>query len=192
MRARSRRCSGRRVRAPPKRVDSRRMTTLVFLLVFITLGLGVVLVAMSGGPRGLGAAVHAQGRGARRFATGAFILCLIVLGFVVPAAVISRVNDRNDIPEANVTDLTSGEKRGRELFSARCALCHSLNAANAVAQVGPDLDRLQPNKALVLDAIAKGRARGNGQMPARIYVGQDAEDVASFVAKADGSTTAGG
>ena len=70
----------------------------------------------------------------------------------------------------------------------RCANCHTLKAANAVAQVGPNLDVRRPNKALVLDAINKGRSAGNGQMAAQLVEGQDAEDVAAFVAKAVGQT----
>ena len=64
-------------------------------------------------------------------------------------------------------------------------------AANAVAQVGPNLDTLRPPKALVLDAIKNGRAKGNGQMAAGLYQGQDAEDVAAYVAKAVGQTGQG-
>jgi mono/diheme cytochrome c family protein len=163
------------------------MSTLLFVLFFVFLGLGVLFVAMSGGPRGIGAALHSQQRGSRRFATLAFFLALIVLGFVVPAAVIALTKDNNDIPHASVTNLTAAEKHGRELFGRRCALCHTLQAANAVAQVGPNLDQIQPNKALVKDAIDKGRSQGNGQMPAQIYTGEDADDVAAFVAKAVGT-----
>jgi hypothetical protein len=64
----------------------------------------------------------------------------------------------------------------------------ALSLANAVAQVGPDLDQLQPNKALVLATIKSGRSAGNGQMPGNIYTGQDAVDVAEFVAKAVGAS----
>ena len=39
----------------------------------------------------------------------------------------------------------------------------------------------------MLDAIHNGRARGNGQMAADLFTGQDAEDVAAFVAKAVGA-----
>ena len=39
----------------------------------------------------------------------------------------------------------------------------------------------------MLDAINKGRSNGNGQMPAQIYTGEDAEDVAKFVAKSVGA-----
>ncbi len=85
-----------------------------------------------------------------------------------------------------MTDLTASEKHGRELFGQRCANCHTLKAANAIAEIGPNLDQLRPHKALVLDAIEKGRANGNGQMAANLYTGQDAEDVPRFVAKAVG------
>ena len=61
-------------------------------------------------------------------------------------------------------------------------MCHTLEAANAVAQVGPNLDTLRPTKALVLDAIENGRARGNGAMARNLVIGEDAEDVAEFVA----------
>jgi mono/diheme cytochrome c family protein len=91
-----------------------------------------------------------------------------------------------------VTGLTEAEKNGRELFGLRCANCHTLKAANAIASVGPNLDELRPTKALVLDAIENGRSRGNGQMAAGLYTGQDADDVASFVAKAVGQTEQAG
>jgi mono/diheme cytochrome c family protein len=164
------------------------MSTLVFVLFFILLGLGVLFVAMSGGRGGIGSVLQSQSRGSRRFATWAFVLSLLVLGVAVPAAVIAATKDGSDIPHAGVTNLTAQEERGRELFGERCYLCHTLKAANAVAQVGPNLDELQPNKALVLNAIENGRSQGNGQMPAQIYTGQDAQDVAAFVARVAGST----
>src|SRR3954454_9442676 len=161
------------------------MSTLIFVLVFVLLGLGVLFVAMSGGPGGIGSVLHSQKRGSRRFATFAFVVSLLVLGIGVPAAVIAATKDTTEITQTG-TQLTANEAHGRELFGERCALCHTLKAANAVAQVGPNLDDLQPNKALVLNTIKTGRSNGNGQMPAGIYTGQDAEDVAGFVAKAAG------
>src|SRR3954449_4835948 len=155
------------------------MLTLVFVLFWVLLGLGLVIVALSGGPRGAARGVHGQSRRGRRAALGAFIVAFLVLGVGVPAAVIAAEDDRNDIPEADVTNLTAAEKHGQELFGRRCVLCHTLKAANASAQVGPDLDALRPSKALVLDAIKNGRSNGNGQMAAGIYSGQDAQDVAA-------------
>jgi mono/diheme cytochrome c family protein len=87
-----------------------------------------------------------------------------------------------------VTDLTASEQHGRELFGMRCGNCHTLEAANTSGAIGPNLDELRPPKALVLNAIENGRAKGNGQMAANLYTGQDAQDVANFVAKAVGQS----
>jgi mono/diheme cytochrome c family protein len=168
------------------------MTTLIFVLVWVVLGLGLLLIAFSGGPGGALQQLMSQTRGARKAAIVLFALLALALGVVIPAAVIAAVSNRDDIPEANVTGLTESEKNGRELFGLRCANCHTLEAANAIASIGPNLDQLRPNKALVLDAIENGRARGNGQMAAGLYTGQDAEDVANFVAKAVGQTEEAG
>src|SRR5829696_1131284 len=167
------------------------MSTLIFVLIWVVLGLGLLLIALSGGPGGALQKLQSQSRGSRKAAIVFFAIALLVLGVGIPAAVIASVNSREDIPEANVSDLTVAEQHGRELFGLRCAQCHTLSASKAVAQVGPNLDTLRPPKALVLDAIKKGRARGQGQMAAGLYQGEDAEDVASYVAKAVGQTGQG-
>jgi mono/diheme cytochrome c family protein len=164
------------------------MTTLIFVLVWVLLGLGLLFVALSGGRRGAGERLMSTGRGARRAAAVLFLLALILLGAGVPAAVIAAVSNNNSVPEANVTDLTASEQHGRELFGRRCVNCHTLKASNAIAEIGPNLDQLRPPKALVLDAIKNGRANGNGQMAANLYTGEDAEDVANYVAKAVGQS----
>jgi mono/diheme cytochrome c family protein len=164
------------------------MTTLVFVLVWVLLGLGLLFIALSGGPGGAGERLMSTSRAGRRVAIVLFAIALIVLGFVIPAAVVRADKDKSDIPEANVSDLTESEKHGRELFGLRCANCHTLQAANAIAEVGPNLDQIRPNKATVLNAIENGKSAGNGQMAGGLYTGQDAEDVANFVAKAVGST----
>jgi mono/diheme cytochrome c family protein len=168
------------------------VSTIAFVAAFVVLGLGTLLFAMSGGRGGVGSVLHSQSRGSRRFATFAFFVFMVVFGVAVPAAVIAANEDNRDIPHAGITNLTAQEKHGQELFGRRCGLCHSLKAANAVARVGPDLDDLAPNEKFVLDAILKGRANGNGQMPAQIYTGEDAEDVAKFVAKSVGSNESSG
>lgn len=163
------------------------MSTLIFVLVWVVLGLGLLLMALSGGPGGAVQRLMSTTRRGRRAAVVLFALAVLVLGVAVPVGVVTAVKaNEGDIPEADVADLTENEKRGRELFGDQCANCHTLRAAAAVAQVGPNLDELRPPKALVLDAIENGRARGNGQMAADLYTGQDADDVASFVAKAVG------
>jgi mono/diheme cytochrome c family protein len=164
------------------------MSTLIFVLVWVLLGLGLLLVAMSGGPGGALQRLMSTSRRGRRVAAVLFAIALLGLGIGVPAAVIAAVSSNDSIPEANVTNLTPAEKHGRDLFGRRCAMCHTLAAANAIAEIGPNLDDLRPPKALVLDAIKNGRANGNGQMAANLYTGKDADDVASFVAKAVGQT----
>jgi mono/diheme cytochrome c family protein len=164
------------------------MSTLVFVLAFVLLGLGTFLIALSGGRRGLGATLQRQSRGSRRFALGVFLVALAIFGVGIPAAVIAAVNSGDSIPSANVTSLTKAEKHGRELFGDRCAACHTLAASDAVAQVGPNLDELKPNAKFVETTIKNGKSNGNGQMPAGIYSGQDAKDVAAYVAKAVGAS----
>jgi hypothetical protein len=168
------------------------VSTLLFVVAFVGLGLGTLLFAMSGGRGGLSSTLHSQSRGSRRFASFAFVASLLLLGIVVPGAVIAGELNKTDIPHAQVDNLTPAEKHGAELFGRRCGLCHTLEAANAVARVGPNLDELAPNEKFVLDAIQKGRSNGNGQMPANIYTGQDAVDVAKFVAKSVGSSESSG
>jgi mono/diheme cytochrome c family protein len=167
------------------------MFTLIFVLTWVFLGVGLLLIALSGGPSGALQQLQSQSRGSRKAATVLFVIALLVLGVGIPLAVISSVEARDDIPEANVSNLTAAEQHGRELFGNRCAQCHTLAASKAVAQVGPNLDQLRPPKELVLDAIEKGRSRGSGQMAAGLYTGEDAEDVAAYVAKAVGQTGQG-
>jgi mono/diheme cytochrome c family protein len=164
------------------------MALLAFTLLFVALGLGVLFVALSGGPGGARRRMGSQSKRTRRIALINFLLAVVLLGLGIPAAVIATVNSRNDIPAANVSNLTAAEKHGRQLFGERCHNCHTLKASDSVAQVGPNLDTLRPPKSLVLDAIHNGRARGNGQMAADIVEGKDAEDVAAYVAKAVGQT----
>src|SRR5215213_9059923 len=114
------------------------MTTLVFVLFWVILGLGLLLIALSGGPGGALQRFQTQSRGGRKGAIVLFGIAVVVLGFLVPVGVVTAVHARDDIPRANVSNLTAAEKHGRELFGLRCALCHTLKASNAVAQVGPD------------------------------------------------------
>ena len=164
------------------------MSTLIFVLFWVILGLGLLLIALSGGPSGALQRMQTQSRGGRKAATVFFVISLIVLGAAVPFLVIAGVEAQDDIPEANVSNLTAAEKHGRELFAMRCTQCHALDASKSVAMVGPDLDQLRPTKEIVLDAVENGRSRGNGQMAAGLYTGEDADDVAAYVAKAVGQT----
>jgi mono/diheme cytochrome c family protein len=159
------------------------ITALAFIIAFIVVGLIVVAAAFSGGRR---TADRPPGpsRSNRRTVGLAVGVLVLALGVVVPALVIAAGRDSKKAPGG--VRLTAADERGREIFAQRCATCHTLAAANAVGKVGPNLDQLRPPKALALDAIAKGRARGQGQMPAGLVDGQDAQEVATFVGKVAG------
>ncbi|MBA3406483.1 MAG: hypothetical protein H0U06_00235 [Solirubrobacterales bacterium] len=163
------------------------MAVLAFVLLFVLLGLGALFLAMSGGSKGARERVASKSRRGRRGVTLLFVLSILVLGVAVPAGVIATETSRNAIPEANIKALTEVQQHGREQFALRCKNCHALAAAKASARVGPNLDDLRPPKALVLDAIEKGRANGNGNMSAALVEGEDAEAVAQFVAVAVGN-----
>jgi cytochrome c553 len=75
--------------------------------------------------------------------------------------------------------------QGKQLFQQNCGTCHTLADAGTAGKVGPVLDQVKPDKALVLSAIKKG-GLGSGTMPANIVTGKDADAVATYV-----STVAG-
>jgi mono/diheme cytochrome c family protein len=77
--------------------------------------------------------------------------------------------------------------RGAQLFSERCAGCHTLSAAGTQGSAGerisgPNLDNRRETPATVLYAIRNGGFSG-AIMPQNVVVGKDAEAVAAFVAK---------
>jgi mono/diheme cytochrome c family protein len=74
---------------------------------------------------------------------------------------------------------------GKDLFVSSCGSCHTLAAAGTDGQIGPNLDELEPDAALVLSAIENG-GTGSGQMPANLVQGAEADQVAEFVATAAG------
>src|SRR3954454_11128342 len=159
------------------------ITALAFVVTFLVVGLVVVAAAFSGGRRNAERPAAPSRRGRRGVAIGVAVLVLL-LGVLVPALVIAAARSTDKAPGG--VKLSAADERGREIFAERCATCHTLAAANAVGKVGPNLDQLHPPKALAIDAIRKGRARGQGQMPANLVDGQDAQEVATFVAKVAG------
>jgi mono/diheme cytochrome c family protein len=169
------------------------IAALVFVLAFIALGLTVVLVAFSGGPRGARRARGAPSRATRRVIVVGAAVVIVGLGVAVPIA-IGLVNGDDHAKSApGGVDLSSEAASGRTTFAKYCSTCHTLKASNAVGKVGPNLDALiggingtKQQRALILDAIKNGRANGRGQMPAGVVDGQDAQDVASYVAAVAG------
>jgi mono/diheme cytochrome c family protein len=152
---------------------------------WVVLGATVIFVAMRGGPRGAREALHTESHQGRRV-RHVLIAAVCAFGIAVPATVAALNSAHKSRVGPAGLKLTAAEAHGRELFAAKCSTCHTLGGANAVGRVGPNLDVLHPPVALITDAIAHGRARGQGQMPALLYEAGDARDVAQFVAAVAG------
>ena len=122
---------------------------------------------------------------------------------------------------ANAGGQRPDTQSGKDLFTTSCGSCHALSAAGTSGTIGPNLDNAfaadvqegYPQSVIenvVLDQIRLGSGPGpiatysNGklgnykvqtQMPANIVKGQDALDVAAYVASVAGQsgyTTGGG
>lgn len=161
--------------------------TLVFVLVFLAIGLAVVLAAMRSGRPPAGS--KPESRGARRAWGLGIAAVIVVLGIALPVLVLVNNGEDHASRGAGGVDLTSAQTTGRSLFAEKCSTCHTLAGSHAVGRVGPNLDTLNGGNlkpAFVLDAIEKGRASGNGQMPAGLLYGDDAKDVADYVATVAG------
>lgn len=76
--------------------------------------------------------------------------------------------------------------RGKRIFTENaeppCALCHTLRAADAIGEVGPDLDELKPDLQKVRQAVRNGV----GNMPpyGESLSSADIDAVARYVAGA--------
>lgn len=166
---------------------------IAFVLFWIVVGLAVFFVAMRGGPRGARQSLHTDSKLGQRAVTLGIVV-LFAFGLVIPALVLAFNGEHKASVAVGGLHLNGEQQKGRELFARSCAVCHTLAATKAVGRIGPNLDvRVGDDiatpagrKALVLSAIAEGRARGLGQMPALLYQGKEAEEVASFVAAVAG------
>ena len=155
-----------------------------FIIGFVLIGLAVVLVAMRGGPRGARQGLHSQTKAGRSVATWAIAGVALFFGIAIPVAV--GIANADDNGSKGGIELSAAQQDGRTLFTGNCSMCHTLASAGAAGRIGPNLDQLRPPEQLTLDAIEKGRARGNGQMPGGLLQGADAENVASFIAATAG------
>jgi mono/diheme cytochrome c family protein len=166
---------------------------IAFVLFWVLLGLGVFFVAMRGGPRGARESLHTDSKLGQRMVTLG-VVALFAFGLVVPALVLAFNGEHKASVGIGGVHLNGEQQKGRELFARACTACHTLAAVKSVGRIGPNLDvrvgedisTAAGRKALVESAIAEGRARGLGQMPALLYQGNEAAQVASFVAAVAG------
>ena len=170
-----------------------------FLLGFIAIGLTVVFVAFGGGPKGAREQLHSQSRTGSRAVVIIVSLFALLIGIGVPALVMAKNNDTESKKAPGGVTLSTAEQHGRTLFAKNCSTCHTLAGAHSAGKVGPNLDVLiagingantqetiKNRVTFIQDAIKNGRARGSGQMPAELLDGQDAQNVANFVATVAG------
>jgi mono/diheme cytochrome c family protein len=164
-----------------------------FIIFWALLGLGVFFVAMRGGPRGARRSLHTESKGGQRLVILG-VAVLVVFGLAVPAIVLALNGQHKASVAVGGLHLTAAQQKGRDLFAESCGVCHTLAATKSVGRTGPNLDvrvgvdiaTPAGRKALVESAIAEGRARGLGQMPAQLYTGKEATEVAEFVAAVAG------
>jgi mono/diheme cytochrome c family protein len=93
-------------------------------------------------------------------------------------------------PTANVV-------QGKILFVEKCGACHTLGHANTTGVVGPNLDdafrqdRADGYKNASIEGLVDywiGYPNSQGVMPAGLYKGQQAQDVAAYVGEVAGRT----
>ncbi len=86
---------------------------------------------------------------------------------------------------------TADTVRGKQLFVQKCGACHTLSHAASVGTIGPNLDdafrqdRVDGVKSTSIQGLIDywiQYPNSEGVMPARLYTGQDAQDVAAYVA----------
>jgi len=160
------------------------MEVLAIVLPFLLLGVGVLFIAFSGGPSEAREAYMTQGNRIFRLAVP---VVYVIGGLLVPALIVANRGAAAGGTDSLASEsLSMDEETGKSLFTERCGSCHNLDATNSRGVTGPDLDEvgmMSPKR--VVAAIELG-GTGEKRMPAGIFMGKDAEDVALYVAKVAG------
>ena len=163
------------------------MEILAFLVPWILIGIGVFFVSFSGGP---GAAREAYlTRGRRAFGV-LIVLTYVGIGIAIPAVVIAsrgtREGNSTRLSQDKLRDAKPDIQKGKQLFSESCAACHNLDAVNARGVTGPDLDKIGTVTPGRVENAIKIGGTGQLRMPAGLLQGQNAKNVAAFVAAVAG------
>ncbi|MBV8431292.1 MAG: cytochrome c [Solirubrobacterales bacterium] len=171
--------------------------TWLFVALWVLLGISVFFIAVRGGLGGARATFQQQSYGARRAAGIIFTIIYVAFGVAIPLVLLigNRVNASAQVGGYR---LTPAMKTGRQLFGQHCGVCHTLAGANSIGKVGPNLDVIKPSQSLVAHTIQYGCLQspppgnpnvsclGYGTMPSEVLQGQQAADVAKFVAQVAG------
>src|SRR5262245_37089802 len=139
---------------------------------------------------GPGPGQYAPARQMKRSTFVIFGIVVLLLGIGIPAWAYTHQGSQSSSPE----DVPSNLQGGKDLFVTNCGACHTLAKAGTDGVIGPNLDELlappsasAPNpstiKPRVLSAINNGVG---GRMPKGVLSGQQADEVATFVAQVAG------
>ena len=172
-----------RLRARERDRVPARMAVIAFVVFWVLVALGLLFIAISGGPGGARERLQTQSRSGRK---GAFVD--LRRGPArrsgspsrSPPASASTTGTRS--PRRTSRASRAQEQRGRELFSEYCRLCHTLEAAGVGRRGRPEPRPAAPDQ-------GPGRStRSRTAAPAAtapwrrdLVVGEDAEAVAAFV-----------
>jgi mono/diheme cytochrome c family protein len=95
--------------------------------------------------------------------------------------------------------VTSGDpSQGKQLFTAKCASCHTLADAKSQGTIGPNLDdafisdKQQGFSLQTMADVVRGQiAYPEEPMPPKLVEGSDADDVSVYIAKCAGNANCG-
>jgi mono/diheme cytochrome c family protein len=118
-----------------------------------------------------------------------FGIVVLLLGVGIPAWAITREGSQSPSEE-----VASNLQTGKDPFVTNCGACHTLAVAGTDGVVGPNLDELlappsasAPDPATIKPRVLSAINNGvGGRMPKGVLSGQQAEEVATFVANVAG------
>jgi mono/diheme cytochrome c family protein len=112
-----------------------------------------------------------------------------IFAIALPAWAISREGGE----DASEQSVSESQEESKDLFVTNCGSCHTLAKAGTDGVVGPNLDDtlappgLPPDEEATTERVLTAIEDGvDGRMPADILSGEQAEEVASFVAQVAG------
>jgi mono/diheme cytochrome c family protein len=119
-----------------------------------------------------------------------FGIVVLILGVGVPAWALNQEGTEDASPEHVASNL----QEGKDLFVTNCGACHTLAEAGTDGVIGPNLDELlappsasAPDPATIKPRVLSAINNGvGGRMPKGVVSGQQADQVATFVAQVAG------
>ncbi len=108
-----------------------------------------------------------------------YMLMLLAVSAFLVAGCGGSDDDSSSSGGSGGSTSSSASSAGKDSFVSACGGCHTMKAAGTSGSVGPDLDKLTLDEQSVHDQIVNG----GGGMPAGLLKGDDATEVAKYVAE---------